>query len=104
MAQYAAGRHWKELSEAQQEGLTDAFARLTIATYADRFNGYSGERFEILGVDPQRQDMELVRTRLITSDGEAVALTYLMRPGGEGGTIVAIFLNGSISDSANRGS
>src|SRR3546814_11925509 len=63
MAQYAAGRHWKELSEAQQEVLSDAFARPTIATYAERFTGYSGDRFEILGVDPHRQDMAFVRTR-----------------------------------------
>src|SRR3546814_5674506 len=46
--------------------------------------------------------MELVRTRLIKSDGEAVALNYLMRPGDEGWQIVDIFLKGSISELATR--
>src|SRR3546814_16236705 len=55
MAQYAAGRHWKELSEAQQEGLTAGFARLTNAPYADRFKGYSGERLETPGKPEQRR-------------------------------------------------
>lgn len=102
MAQYSAGRHWKELSETQQKELADAFARLTIATYADRFNGYSGERFETVGVDPQRQDMRLVRTHLIKSDGEAIALNYLMRLTEQGWRIVDIFLKGNVSELATR--
>jgi phospholipid transport system substrate-binding protein len=49
MIQYAVGNSWKNLSAEQQVALTNAFSRFTIATYARRFNGYSGESFRHLG-------------------------------------------------------
>lgn len=102
MARVAAGRYWKNLSAAQRDRLVDAFTRLTIATYAARFNGYSGQRFEIVGEGPAPRDTTLVKTRIVKSDGDPVPINYLLRPKGEGWEVVDIHLKGRISELAIR--
>jgi len=53
MARIAVGGYWKTLEKRDRERLIDAFERISIATYAARFDGYSGERFEIVYVVPE---------------------------------------------------
>src|SRR5271165_5894199 len=43
MVRLAVGPGWDNLSPAQQQQITTAFGRYVSATYADRFNSYSGE-------------------------------------------------------------
>ena len=52
---------------------------MTIATYASRFDGYSGERFEVDPAVETRAAGSVVHTRIVQSNGEPVALNYLMR-------------------------
>ena len=56
MARKSVGRHWKKLSEAEQQGFVDTFSDLTVATYANRFNGWTGESFETVGQEPGVHD------------------------------------------------
>ena len=102
MTQYSAGRHWRELTDAQKKALTDAFTRLTIATYAHRFDGYSGEKFTVTSEDTPREGNKLVHSELIKSDGEAIKLNYLMRQTKEGWRVIDIFLKGTISELATK--
>lgn len=80
MARFAAGSHWKKLSADQQGKLIEAFSSLTIATYAERFDGYSGERFDTLSEKQfrLRRTTRLVETGLVKSDGETINLEYLV--------------------------
>lgn len=102
MIRYAVGQSWKSLSKEQKQDLTKAFARFTIATYADRFNGYSGEKFNIVKVQDSPRNTQLVKTELIKSKGDKVKLNYLMRDNGRGWQIMDIFLKGSISELATK--
>ncbi len=102
MTQYSAGRHWRQLTDAQQKALVDAFSRLTIATYANRFDGYSGEKFKVLSEETPREGNKLVKTELIKSDGEAIKLNYLMRQTKDGWQVIDIFLKGAISALATK--
>lgn len=104
MARVAVGPGWKDLTEDQQRRFTDAFTRMTIATYANRFDGYSGESFETLPEAQPQQTGFMVQTRLNRTDGQPpVALNYLMRPEKEGVyRIVDVYLSGSISELATR--
>ena len=52
MTRIAVGRDWADFDPGQQAQLTDLFARMSIASYAARFNGYGGESFEIVGESP----------------------------------------------------
>jgi phospholipid transport system substrate-binding protein len=104
MARVVVGPGWKELSDDQQRRFTDAFTRMTIATYANRFDGYAGETFETLPDTPPQQNGFMVQTRLNRTDGQPpVALNYLMRQEKDGGyRIVDVYLSGSISELATR--
>ncbi len=102
MARVSVGRYWSELDAGQQEKLADAFARFTVATYAGRFDGYSGERFEIVGDEPGPRDSMVVKTHLIKADGEPIALDYLLRGGETGWRIVDVYLTGRFSELALR--
>ena len=48
MARLAVGPAWDTLTPAQQQQLTEAFGRYVSATYADRFDSYSGEQLQVL--------------------------------------------------------
>jgi phospholipid transport system substrate-binding protein len=103
MAEKSVGRGWQQFDAAAQEKLADAFARLAMATYAARFDGFDGERFETLGVQPATHDTMLVKTRIVRSDEPAVALDYRLRDiGGGEWRIVDVFLNGTVSELAMR--
>jgi phospholipid transport system substrate-binding protein len=102
MIQYAVGQPWKEISEDQKKELISAFSNFTIATYADRFNGYSGEQFTIVGSRNAPRNTKLVNTKLIMKKGKAIKLNYLMRDNGQGWQIMDIFLKGSISELATK--
>lgn len=102
MTQYSAGRYWRQLTSTQKNELIDAFSRLTIATYANRFNGYSGEEFRIIGEKTPRKGNRLVESELIKSDGEAIKLNYLLRQTKEGWRVIDVFLKGTISELATK--
>lgn len=102
MTRIAVGPEWATIPPEQQTALQDAFARMTIATYANRFDGYSGESFE---VDPEvttRNTGRIVRTKIIRPKDEPVTLNYLMRANGDTWKVVDIYLTGTISELATQ--
>ena len=52
MTRIAVGPAWGDLDEAQRAQLVELFTEMSIASYAARFDGYGGERFETLGEEP----------------------------------------------------
>ena len=100
MARISAGKHWRTLDEVLRGRFVAAFGKSSIATFAARFDGYGGERFEVLGEQPGRRETVLVRNRLIKSDGEAVAIDYLFKSGAEGWRVVDVLLDGKFSELA----
>ncbi len=77
IARVALGRSvWKTLSEAERARYLALFAKMSVASYARAFKGYSGERFEIVSVQPVRKNGMFVRTRLHKADGGVVQLDY----------------------------
>ncbi len=100
MARISAGKHWRTLDEVLRGRFVAAFGKSSIATFAARFDGYGGERFEVLGEQPGRRKTVLVRNRLIKSDGEAVAIDYLFKSGAEGWRVVDVLLDGKFSELA----
>ena len=47
MTRIAVGPGWAQLAADQQQRLSAAFSRYTISDYANRFDDYGGERFEV---------------------------------------------------------
>ena len=102
MSKIAVGQNWNSLSAAEQQSIVAAFARMTTATYANRFDDFAGEQFEVLQTADQPNGDKIVKTRIVQSDGAAVQLNYLMRNTGNGWKIIDVYLNGTISELASR--
>ena len=102
MTRIAVGPDWNSIPSEQQAALIDSFTRMTNATYASRFDGYSGERFEVEPTPEARNSGRIVRTRLIQSTGEPIALNYLMRGADDNWKVVDVYLSGTISELATR--
>jgi phospholipid transport system substrate-binding protein len=102
MSQMAVGRSWGSLPQQQKASIIDAFSRMMVANYASQFDGYSGEKFEIMQTIDRGADEKLVKTFIVQSNGKRVALDYLMRNSGQGWKIVDVYLDGTISELANR--
>jgi phospholipid transport system substrate-binding protein len=102
MAEKSVGSGWKQLDETQRTRLVDAFTRLATATYAARFDGFAGERFEMLGTETASLGTILVKTQIVRGNGEKVPLDYRMRPSDGGWRIIDVFLDGTVSELALR--
>jgi phospholipid transport system substrate-binding protein len=102
MARLSIGPQWQSLNAQQQERFAAAFGDFTVATYANRFDDYSGEKFEVLPETAPASGGVIVQTRLIKGNGEPVTLNYLMRQSGDKWQIIDVFLSGTISELATR--
>ena len=103
MSRLAVGPDWAHLSPDQQQRIRDAFARYTTATYANRFDDYGGERFEVEPTTAANPNGVIVQSRIVKSNGEKVSLDYLMRRGPDGNwKIIDVYLSGTISELASR--
>jgi phospholipid transport system substrate-binding protein len=101
MTRMAVGPTWDTLQPGQKAALTDAFSRMMIATYAKRFDGFSGETFKITEVSNRASD-KMVKTQIIQSNGKPVPINYLMRKSGPDWKVVDVYLDGTISELASR--
>lgn len=102
MTRIAVGPRWTSLPKDVQSALVDAFSRMTIATYASRFDGYSGERFEVDPTVESRGTGSIVHTRIVQPKGDPVTLNYLMRKNADRWKAVDVYLTGTISEIATR--
>jgi phospholipid transport system substrate-binding protein len=102
MARLSVGPQWQKLSPDEQQKITAGFRQMTIATYANRFDGYSGEKFEVEKPAVDASGGKLVQTKLIKSDGEVIQLNYLMRETGGEWKVIDVFLKGTVSELATR--
>ncbi|MBA2125475.1 hopanoid biosynthesis protein HpnM [Hyphomicrobium methylovorum] len=102
MTRVAVGSSWDSLQPAQKTGITDAFSRMMAATYAKRFDGFSGETFQIAEITDRAPSDKMIKTRIIQSNGKPVAINYLMRKTGADWRIVDVYLDGTISELASR--
>jgi phospholipid transport system substrate-binding protein len=102
MARIAVGPSWDSIPPPQQSRVVEAFLRMMVATYASRFDEFSGERFDILQTVEQPPTGKIVKTRVTQSNGKTVSLNYLVRLAGAEWKVIDVFLDGTISELANR--
>jgi phospholipid transport system substrate-binding protein len=102
MARVTSGTTWKKAATAQKDSLTRAFTRLSVATYASRFDGYSGQRFETTGERPGPRATHLVDTRILSPGEQPVPLTYVLKQIDGRWGIVDVLLDTGISELAVR--
>lgn len=78
ISKIAVGRYWSEFSPDQKEKLVNTFTKLSIATYANQFTGYSGEHFKTISAEESTRGRIVINTVLIKSNGEEIELDYML--------------------------
>jgi hopene-associated glycosyltransferase HpnB/hopanoid biosynthesis associated membrane protein HpnM len=99
IAQFAAGRYWEKLTEQQKKAYVDAFAGMSIATYAYRFDDYSGESFKAVSEEATGKGDALVHTLLSAPNKENIHFNYVLRRKDGVWRIINIIVDG-VSDLA----
>jgi len=101
MARLSVGSSWASLTEAQRQQTTRSFGRYISAIYADRFDSYAGQKFQVTGEQPSAAGV-MVRSQIVKANGEPVNVDYMMRRNGDSWLIADIYLDGAISEVATR--
>ena len=102
MIQITVGSRWSTASEQQKRELIEAFKRMSVGTYASRFNGYSGQIFKTLKVRIGPRSTRLVDTRIESPNNKSVRITYVMGKFGDIWKIIDVLLDRGISEMAVR--
>lgn len=93
----SVGPRWSALPPPQQNELMDVFRRYTVASYVANFDGFSGEKFEIL---PQTRTVgsdKVVESQIVPAGDSPTRIDYEVRPTAGGWKVVDVLLDGSIS-------
>jgi phospholipid transport system substrate-binding protein len=101
MARLAVGSSWASLPTTQQQQVTEAFGHYISATYADRFDSYSGEQLQVTGEQPYGAEV-IVQTRIVKGNGDTVSLNYRMHENGGSWQIADVYMDGTISQLATQ--
>jgi phospholipid transport system substrate-binding protein len=102
MTRLMVGPQWAGLTPDQQQQLVAAFSEFSIATYASRFDDYSGERFVVEPTASTTTNGVIVHSKLVKAEGDSVQLDYLMHDTDAGWQIVDVYLSGTVSELATR--
>lgn len=87
-------RYWGELSDEQREQFIQLFNRLSISTYASRFDSYSGESFRTLGTEELKKGRLLIRTELVKKNDNPVKFEYLAHQKDGNWYIISVIADG----------
>jgi phospholipid transport system substrate-binding protein len=101
MTRLAVGPSWATLTSAQQQQVTAAFGHYISATYADRFDSYSGQQLQVRA-EPNYSAQVIVQTRIVKSNGEPIEINYLMRQNQGSWQISDVYFDGAISQLATQ--
>jgi phospholipid transport system substrate-binding protein len=102
MTALSVGPTWSSISPADQKALIEAFDRMTIANYARNFDSYSGEKFTVDPAVAERGSDKFVKSTLKPASGDAIPFNYRMHQADGGWKIEDIYLNGNISQLAQK--
>jgi len=100
MARVSVGHYWRKFAKDQQSLVAEKMHELSTATYASRFNSYTGEKFEVLKSATTARGDVIVHTQIVRSNGKAVKINYLLRKRGQDWRIIDVHLKGTISELA----
>ncbi len=94
IAKVILSRHWKTLEEQSQSDFIDLFNRLTISTYVDRFDSFSGESFKNLSIEQMKENRFMVKTELVRTNDGPVSFNYIVQNDGGEWKIISVIANG----------
>lgn len=94
MADQSIGRYAKTLKEEERKLFLRTYIEWTVATYAGRFDGYSGERFETVSESAPDKGTVTVLSKIIGQGKDPVDFNYKLRKMDDKWRIVDIQMSG----------
>jgi len=94
ISQVILSRYWSELNEEQQKQFVDLFNRLSISTYASRFDSDSGNSFKTTSVEELKKGRLLIKTELIRQNDKPVKFDYLVHQKAGKWYIISVIADG----------
>lgn len=101
MTRVAVGPSWSRLTDDQKDRLIKGFGHFITATFADRFDDYGGEKFEVHATKAMGGGV-LVENQMVKRDGERIRINYLTHQTDNGWRAIDVYLDGTISELAVR--
>ena len=101
MARLSIGPSWARLSPDQKHRAAQAYGRYLTALYATRFDGYSGERFEVLG-EQQIKHGTMIKSRVVKSNGEPVLINFVLHDNDIAWQARDVYLDSAFCEVATR--
>lgn len=79
MARISSGKYWQSMSADQRDRLIELYRQWSTATYAQRFDTFDGQRFEV-SAPPQALGSRVnVRSHMVKSNGEVILFLYKLK-------------------------
>ncbi|HVH78528.1 MAG TPA: ABC transporter substrate-binding protein [Stellaceae bacterium] len=101
MARLTIGPIWAGLAPDKKREAARAYGRYITAVYASQFDGYAGEKLEVLGEQKIKRGV-LVKSRIVKSDGQPVTLNYMVHDNENGWQVRDVYETGTISQLATQ--
>ncbi|MBT4116312.1 MAG: hypothetical protein HOO19_16690 [Rhodospirillaceae bacterium] len=102
MIRIASGSVWRTGVDGDKSAAVAAFTKMSVSTYASRFDGFSGQRFETVSETPGPKNSVVVRTRIHRPGDTPVKLTYILRQYSGQWRAFDVIVAGGISELALR--
>lgn len=94
ISRFVMGRYWRQLSDEQKTRYNALFEDYLVATYAGRFNEYSGETFKVMEEKPSGEKATLVTTKVFRPQGVEVIVGWQVVPRDGDFRIVDVIIEG----------
>jgi phospholipid transport system substrate-binding protein len=103
VARITVGRYWDDFTDGQKTAMVERFSKLSVSTYASRFDNFSGESFKLVSEKPLKEGQVLVKSTLKKSNGETVRLDYVLLHADGHWRIINVIADGVSDISLKRG-
>jgi len=91
-----------KLTPEETDKLAEAYGRFSVATYADQFKSWGGEKFEIEAPRPSTNGNMVVPSYIVGGDGVRTGIDYLVHESDGSWRIIDVLFQGSVSQVAVR--
>lgn len=94
IGRFVLGRHWRPLSQSDQEKYIKAFEMYVVNVYAKRLDGYSGETISVNGSRAVSDQDVVVASQLLRTAGPPVSLEWRVREDAKSDRIIDVVVEG----------
>lgn len=94
IGRFSMGQHWRSLSANDQSKFDKLFEDYLVNVYSQRFNEYSGEKFDVIGSRAEDNGDVLVFSKLVPTNGSPVKIDWRVRTKNGATKVVDVIVEG----------